>query len=206
MTRREDLVGRGIFEVFPDNPDDPGATGVSHLRASLDACSRPAPRTPWPSRNTTSAGPTAFSRSVTGARSTPPCSGADRRIEYIIHRVEDVTEFVRQKSQPASNASRAARPDGADGGRDFPQLAAIAGRQPAASRRQCAVTASQGGGGGCQSGQEYVSVDHVSRNPHADERHSRLRPVDVAGSRAWERTRKRISRSSAEAASICWPS
>ena len=36
MTRREDLVGRDIFEVFPDNPDDQGATGVSNLRASLD--------------------------------------------------------------------------------------------------------------------------------------------------------------------------
>src|SRR4029453_12986527 len=36
MTRREQIVGRGIFEVFPDNPDDPEATGVSNLSASLD--------------------------------------------------------------------------------------------------------------------------------------------------------------------------
>ena len=36
MTKREDLIGRGIFEAFPDNPDDRGATGVSNLRASLD--------------------------------------------------------------------------------------------------------------------------------------------------------------------------
>src|SRR5574340_1279033 len=36
MTKREEIVGRGIFEVFPDNPDDLGATGVSNLRASLD--------------------------------------------------------------------------------------------------------------------------------------------------------------------------
>src|ERR1700734_1389515 len=35
MTRREDVLGRGIFEVFPDNPDDPAATGVRNLRASL---------------------------------------------------------------------------------------------------------------------------------------------------------------------------
>ncbi len=34
-----------------------------------------------------------------------PVLGADRRIEYIIHRVEDVTEFVRQKSHPAGNAT-----------------------------------------------------------------------------------------------------
>ena len=28
MTRREEILGRGIFDVFPDNPDDPNATGV----------------------------------------------------------------------------------------------------------------------------------------------------------------------------------
>ena len=36
LTRREDLLGRGIFEAFPDDPEDPGATGVINLRASLE--------------------------------------------------------------------------------------------------------------------------------------------------------------------------
>src|SRR5215471_363605 len=31
MTRREEILGRGIFEVFPDNPADPDATGVQNL-------------------------------------------------------------------------------------------------------------------------------------------------------------------------------
>ena len=35
MTKREDIIGRGLFEVFPDNPDDPVATGVHNLHASL---------------------------------------------------------------------------------------------------------------------------------------------------------------------------
>jgi len=35
-TRREEILGRGIFDVFPDNPDDPRARGVSNLRASLE--------------------------------------------------------------------------------------------------------------------------------------------------------------------------
>src|SRR3954453_18726537 len=35
MTEREEILGRGLFEVFPDNPDDPEATGVSNLAASL---------------------------------------------------------------------------------------------------------------------------------------------------------------------------
>src|SRR5207248_8730829 len=36
MTRREEILGRGLFDVFPDNPDDPHATGARNLRASLD--------------------------------------------------------------------------------------------------------------------------------------------------------------------------
>ena len=30
----EDLVGRALFDAFPDNPEDPAATGASSLRAS----------------------------------------------------------------------------------------------------------------------------------------------------------------------------
>jgi PAS domain-containing protein len=33
---REELLGRDVFEAFPDNPADPGATGVRDLRASLN--------------------------------------------------------------------------------------------------------------------------------------------------------------------------
>ena len=36
MTQRETILGRQLFEVFPDNPDDPAATGVLNLRASLE--------------------------------------------------------------------------------------------------------------------------------------------------------------------------
>lgn len=33
--RREDMVGRSLFDVFPDNPDDPGDTGIEALRRSI---------------------------------------------------------------------------------------------------------------------------------------------------------------------------
>src|SRR5579871_4919778 len=35
MTRRADILGRALFEVFPDNPDDPASDGVRNLNASL---------------------------------------------------------------------------------------------------------------------------------------------------------------------------
>ena len=36
MTQRQAIVGRPLFEVFPDNPEDSSATGVHNLRASLE--------------------------------------------------------------------------------------------------------------------------------------------------------------------------
>ncbi|WP_245738049.1 PAS domain-containing protein, partial [Streptomyces sparsogenes] len=33
---REDLLGRHVFDAFPDNPADPKATGTRNLRASLE--------------------------------------------------------------------------------------------------------------------------------------------------------------------------
>ncbi len=36
MTKREEILGRRLFEVFPDNPGDPDASGVRNLKASLE--------------------------------------------------------------------------------------------------------------------------------------------------------------------------
>ena len=35
MTERGEILGRSIFDVFPDNPGDPTATGVLNLRESF---------------------------------------------------------------------------------------------------------------------------------------------------------------------------
>ena len=44
MTERDALLGKHIFEAFPDNPGDPEAEGVRNLRASLIWPSRCSPR------------------------------------------------------------------------------------------------------------------------------------------------------------------
>ena len=40
MTTREQLIGRPLFEAFPDNPADPRG-GVLNLRASPRSCAKP---------------------------------------------------------------------------------------------------------------------------------------------------------------------
>ncbi len=100
MTRREDIVGRGLFDVFPDNPDDPAATGARNLRASLDrvrtdrAADTMAVQK-YDIRRPQSEGGGFEERYWSPVNS--PVLGPGGEIAYIIHRVEDVTEFVRQK-------------------------------------------------------------------------------------------------------------
>jgi signal transduction histidine kinase len=98
MTQREQILGRGLFDVFPDNPDDPGATGVNNLRASLGRVlsSRKADTMAvqkYDIRRPESDGGGFEVRYWSPVNS--PVTDADGEIAYIIHRVEDVTEFVR---------------------------------------------------------------------------------------------------------------
>jgi two-component system sensor histidine kinase/response regulator len=101
MTRREDLSGRNLFEVFPDNPEDPSATGAANLRASLERVRQSgAPDTMAIQRYDIRRPDGTFEERYWSPLNSAVV-GADRRIEYLIHRVEDVTDFVRQKSQPS---------------------------------------------------------------------------------------------------------
>ena len=97
MTVREEILGRGLFEVFPDNPDDPEATGVGNLQASLARVRRDlVPDTmavqKYDIRRPESEGG-AFEVRYWSPVNTPILD--DGKLAYIIHRVEDVTEFVR---------------------------------------------------------------------------------------------------------------
>jgi signal transduction histidine kinase/CheY-like chemotaxis protein len=104
MTKREEILGRGIFDVFPDNPDDPAATGAGNLRASLERV-----------RSTHAADTMAVQKydvrrpEAEGGdfevRYWSPCNspvlGGHNELLFIIHQVEDVTEFVHLQEQGA---------------------------------------------------------------------------------------------------------
>jgi len=36
ILNRDDPLGQALFDAFPDNPNDPSASGVANLRASLN--------------------------------------------------------------------------------------------------------------------------------------------------------------------------
>ena len=102
MTTREGIVGRPLFDVFPDNPDDPSATGESNLRASLA-------RVVAHKRTDTMAvqkydirKPEAEGGGFEERFWSPvnaPVLDAKGAVVAILHRVEDVTEFMRVKAR-----------------------------------------------------------------------------------------------------------
>lgn len=102
MTTRAGILGRHLFDVFPDNPDDPAATGVRNLSASLErvlASKKPDAMAvqKYDIRRPEAQGGGFEERYWSPVKS--PVLGPIGEVRYIIHRVEDVTEFVRLKQQ-----------------------------------------------------------------------------------------------------------
>lgn len=99
LNTRESLLGKHLFDAFPDNPDHPAADGVRNLRQSLrtvlttgraDAMTL--------QRYDIPADPSRPDGEYVERYWSPvntPVLDVDGQVVNIIHRVEDVTEFVR---------------------------------------------------------------------------------------------------------------
>ncbi|GHH12041.1 PP2C family protein-serine/threonine phosphatase [Streptomyces lanatus] len=102
---REQLIGRYLFDVFPDNPNDSGASGMRHLQSSLmrvaDTGERDAmalqrydvedPLRPgeWEERYWSPV--------------NAPVFGPEGQVALIVHRVEEVTELIRLRGGTGGN-------------------------------------------------------------------------------------------------------
>ncbi|MDB6006789.1 MAG: hypothetical protein JWR15_3776, partial [Prosthecobacter sp.] len=98
FTTREGIIGCGFFDVFPDNPNDPDADGVSNLRASLNSVLAHGAADTMAIQKYDVRRPDGVFEERYWSPINSPVVAADRRIKYIIHRVEEVTEFVRSKT------------------------------------------------------------------------------------------------------------
>ena len=88
-------LGRGLFEVFPDNPDDPGASGTNNLRASLERVLRTRQPDTMPVQKYDIRGPDGNFEEKYWSPKNLPVLSATGEVRYILHRVEDVTDLVR---------------------------------------------------------------------------------------------------------------
>jgi len=97
MTSREEIVGRDLFDVFPDNPDDPLATGSANLRASLERVLQTRVADKMAVQKYDIRKPLSEGGGFEDRYWSPfnaPVLADDGAVNCIIHHVEDVTEYV----------------------------------------------------------------------------------------------------------------
>jgi PAS domain S-box-containing protein len=97
-THREALLGRYVFDAFPDNPDDPQATGTKNLHASLmrvltNKVADTMAVQKYDIRRPASEGG-GFEERYWSPINSPVLDDSDE-VAFIIHRVEDVTDYIR---------------------------------------------------------------------------------------------------------------
>lgn len=107
---RQDLLGQYLFDAFPDNPADPDADGVRNLNASLHRVLKSRERDVMALQKydiPVVEQPGTFEERWWSPTNTPVLA-PDGSVRWIIHRVEDVTEFVLSR-RPGPRADEASR-------------------------------------------------------------------------------------------------
>lgn len=99
-TKRDMLIGRNIFDAFPDNPDDPDANSTANLFASFQrVLKNKAPDTMAIQKYDIRVGGSGEFETRHWAPVNTPVFDASGAITHIIHRVEDVTQFMAEQSR-----------------------------------------------------------------------------------------------------------
>ncbi|MGW5422946.1 PP2C family protein-serine/threonine phosphatase [Streptomyces sp. NPDC003943] len=103
---REQLVGHYLFDVFPDNPRDPAATGVRNLAASLRRVLETGERDSMaPQRYDVESPERPGEWDVRyWSPVNAPVLGPDGRVELLVHRVEEITELIRSRGGGAGDS------------------------------------------------------------------------------------------------------
>lgn len=102
LTERGQILGCAVFEIFPDNPNDPDAEGVRNLRVSLDRVLRERVTDTMPVQRYDVRRPDGKFEERFWSPTNSPVLDPNGNVSYIIHRVEDVTEFVRLRASDAA--------------------------------------------------------------------------------------------------------
>lgn len=96
MTERAAILGRHLFDVFPD-PDDAGATGVTTLRGSLERVLSTRRADVMAVQKYDIRQPDGTFEERHWSPVNVPVLGPDGAVVYILHKVEDVTAFVTER-------------------------------------------------------------------------------------------------------------
>jgi PAS domain-containing protein len=104
LTSRSDVVGRSLFEMFPDNPDDALADGVSNLYASLRTVVKTGQAHAMAVQRYDIRDPHGQFIERHWQPINSPVHDGDGLLVYILHHVEDVTAEVLSSPPPRAKA------------------------------------------------------------------------------------------------------
>lgn len=99
MTTREGIVGRHLFEVFPDNPDDSAADGTTNLRASLNTVLKTKETHVMDNQKYDVRNPDGIFEVRYWSPSNKPILNDNNEVVLIIHTAEDITVKVNHEKE-----------------------------------------------------------------------------------------------------------
>lgn len=105
MTKRENIIGRPLFMVFPDNPEDPNTNGTRNLRASLERVITSSKTDEMPIQKYDIRRPEeegGFFEERYWKPVNSPVISPDGKVIQIVHTAEDVTALVQMNSDLSS--------------------------------------------------------------------------------------------------------
>src|ERR1017187_1110327 len=103
LTSPDEIIGQGLFDIFPDNPDDPNASGVENLRASLRQVIATRAKHAMAVQKYDIQRPEGGFEERFWSPLNAPLLGENGELEFIIHRVENVTELVALRKRDAEH-------------------------------------------------------------------------------------------------------
>ncbi|MDO0931276.1 SpoIIE family protein phosphatase [Streptomyces sp. DG2A-72] len=106
--KREQVVGRYIFDVFPENPDNPASKGMHNVQTSMRRVVATGERDAMALQRYDVESPERPGQWEERYWSpvNAPVFGPDGKVVLVVHRVEEVTELIRARGGPSGGRAR----------------------------------------------------------------------------------------------------
>lgn len=98
-TTKEYLIGKGMFEAYPPNPNDPTDTGSQDVKASLEMVRQHKKPHQLPVQRYDVAGADGYLNERYWKAINKPVFSSDGEVAYIIHTAEDITAVVKAEEK-----------------------------------------------------------------------------------------------------------